>query len=70
VEVPKAAGAHGGGDGLMLREMFGPPSPPDPLRRAANHIDGAAAVLVGFAVNQSLRTGQAVSCDELLALPA
>jgi predicted dehydrogenase len=69
VEIPKAEGAHGGGDPLMFHEIFHPNPPPDPFKRAASHIDGAAAILMGIAANQSMATGLPVKVDELLKLP-
>jgi hypothetical protein len=53
----------------MLEDLFSPDPPPDPFERAASHLDGAASVLVGISANESMRTGQAVRCDDLLRLP-
>jgi predicted dehydrogenase len=69
VEIPSVAGDHGGGDAVMLEDLFSPDPPPDPFERAASHLDGAASVLVGISANESMRTGQAVRCDDLLRLP-
>jgi predicted dehydrogenase len=69
VEIPRARGDHGGGDAVMLDHLFSPSPPPDPYHRAASHLDGAASVLVGISANESMRTGQAVRCDDLLQLP-
>ena len=69
IEVPKAEGAHGGGDPLLLDDLFSPQPPPDPLCRRASHFDGAASLLLGASANESIRTGQPVQCDELLKLP-
>jgi predicted dehydrogenase len=68
VPIPEAAGEHGGGDALLLDDLFNPDPPPDPLGRAASHRDGAASILLGLAANRSIETGQPVRCDELLEL--
>ncbi|GAA4439910.1 Gfo/Idh/MocA family protein [Phytohabitans houttuyneae] len=64
VPIPVGRGEHGGGDGMLLDDVFHGPGD-DPLRRAAGFADGAASVLVGIAGNESLRTGQAVRVEEL-----
>ena len=68
IETPKAAGGHGGADPRMLAELFAPDAQPDPLERAATHIDGAASALVGIAANLSIETGRLVDLRELFAL--
>src|SRR5574341_194134 len=70
VEVPVGDGGHGGADPLMLEQIFSPSPPPDPYRRAASHLDGAASVLVGIAANQAISTGQPVQIDDLFPLSA
>ncbi len=69
VEVPSGDGGHGGADPVMLEQLFAPSPPPDPYRRAASHVDGAASLLVGFAANESIRTGRLVRVDDLFRLP-
>ena len=56
-------------DPVMLDQLFSPAPPPDPYRRAASHLDGAASLLMGFAANESIRTGQAVRTADLFRLP-
>ena len=68
VEVQDLEGGHGGADPVMLRQIFDPTAPPDPLGRAASHLDGAASILVGISANESIRTGLPVECDELIRL--
>ncbi|MGB7160353.1 MAG: Gfo/Idh/MocA family oxidoreductase [Tepidisphaeraceae bacterium] len=70
VEIPRAEGGHGGGDPVMLAQIFSDRPPPDPLGRAASHVDGAASILLGIAANQSIATAQPVDVDSLLELPA
>ncbi|QMV43485.1 Gfo/Idh/MocA family protein [Cohnella cholangitidis] len=65
VEVEEGVGGHGGGDPVLLNDIFGTPVE-DRFKRAANHIDGARSILTGIAANRSIRTGQAVRVDELV----
>jgi predicted dehydrogenase len=69
VEIPAAEGGHGGGDAVMLEQLFSPEPPPDPFNRAASHLDGAASILMGIAANQSIATGLPIHVDDLLRLP-
>ncbi|HXF60495.1 MAG TPA: Gfo/Idh/MocA family oxidoreductase, partial [Caldilineaceae bacterium] len=69
VEAPEAQGGHGGGDAVMLEQIFAPNPPADPYARAASHIDGAASILVGIAANRAIESGRPVHVDELLPLP-
>ncbi len=55
VAVDFLAGGHGGGDQVMLDDLFGSPAP-DPLKRAADYRDGAMSILTGIAANRSIRT--------------
>ena len=58
-------GGHGGGDGVMLNDIFGDPSP-DPFKRAASHIDGAYSILTGIAANKSIASGLPVQVKDLM----
>jgi predicted dehydrogenase len=64
-ELLKAEGGHGGGDPVLLNDLFGVPAP-DPLKRAASHVDGAMSIMTGIAANQSIRTGLPVWVADLL----
>jgi Predicted dehydrogenases and related proteins len=66
VEVPRMEGGHGGGDLIMLEELFGGNPINDPLRRAAGPRDGALSILTGIAANRSFATGLPVRVEELL----
>ncbi|KAL2150402.1 hypothetical protein VTH82DRAFT_6965 [Thermothelomyces myriococcoides] len=68
IEIPEAEGAHGGGDKILLQDLFGEPQT-DEYMRAASHIDGAASILTGIAANKSMATGQVVFVDDILKLP-
>ncbi|WP_438349399.1 Gfo/Idh/MocA family oxidoreductase [Paenibacillus sp. FA6] len=65
VEVEEAEGGHGGGDPVLLNDIFGNPEP-DKFNRAANHIDGARSILTGIAANKAIRTGLPVRVDSLV----
>jgi predicted dehydrogenase len=67
VEIPVAEGGHGGGDPVLLNDLFGRPVP-DPFNRAASHVDGAWSILTGIAANRSIRTGLPVDVDSLVKL--
>ena len=68
VTPPSAVGEHGGGDALLLADLFGEATP-DPLHRAADHLDGARSILTGIAANASLATGKPIDVDDLVRLP-
>jgi len=65
VEIPEAVGGHGGGDRVMLNDIFGTPGE-DPYHRAASHVDGAMSILTGIAANRSMRTEMPVKVADLV----
>ncbi|WP_199619523.1 Gfo/Idh/MocA family oxidoreductase [Paenibacillus alkalitolerans] len=65
VHVEEGKGGHGGGDPVLLNDIFGTPAE-DKFQRAANHVDGARSILTGIAANRSIRTGQAVKIGDLV----
>lgn len=68
VQVPRGEGGHGGGDPVLLNDMFGTPEA-DPFNRAASHIDGALSILTGVAANRAIATGEPVNLRDLIILP-
>ena len=64
IAIPSGTGGHGGGDVLLLQDVFAGGAS-DPLGRAASWRDGARAVIVGLAGNRSLESGQAVRIADL-----
>ncbi|KAK3385936.1 hypothetical protein B0H63DRAFT_189597 [Podospora didyma] len=68
IEIGGSTGAHGGGDTVLLNDLFGEPVT-DEYMRAASHIDGAASILTGIAANKSIATGQVVFVDDILHVP-
>jgi predicted dehydrogenase len=68
VEIPEGTGAHGGGDKVLLNDIFGTPVE-DPYKRAASYIDGALSILTGVSANKSIATGIPVDVLSLVELP-
>ncbi|KAJ4384392.1 hypothetical protein N0V85_008349 [Neurospora sp. IMI 360204] len=68
IEIEESKGAHGGGDSVLLNDLFGEPTT-DEYMRAASHVDGAASILTGIAANRSIETGQVVFVDDILRVP-
>jgi len=64
IAIPEALGGHGGGDAVLLRDVFRGASD-DPLGHAASWRDGVRSVAVGLAGNRSLETGVAVNIADL-----
>jgi predicted dehydrogenase len=65
VEIVEGQGGHGGGDPVLLNDIFGVPEP-DRFNRAASHVDGAMSILTGIAANKSIATGLPVQIDSLV----
>ncbi|WP_084723003.1 Gfo/Idh/MocA family protein [Streptomonospora alba] len=64
VPIAEDRGGHGGGDALLLQDVFGRPQP-DPLGRRAGFRDGLASVSVGLAANASMDSGMPVAVGDL-----
>ncbi|NMO97250.1 Gfo/Idh/MocA family protein [Paenibacillus lemnae] len=65
VEVEEREGGHGGGDPVLLNDLFGQPEE-DPYNRAANQVDGARSILTGIAANKAIATGLPVQINSLV----
>jgi predicted dehydrogenase len=65
IEIEEGIGGHGGGDPLLLNDLFGIAAF-DEWNRAATHIDGVMSILTGIAANRSIASGQAINVKELL----
>ncbi|MCA5892291.1 Gfo/Idh/MocA family oxidoreductase [Isoptericola sp. NEAU-Y5] len=63
--VEVGPGGHGGGDALLLSDVFRGRTDADPLGRAAGFVDGLRASGVGYAGNRSLETGDPVRLADL-----
>ncbi|KAH6684465.1 putative oxidoreductase yteT [Halenospora varia] len=68
IEVVGGLGGHGGGDPVLLNDLFGENVGEDRFGRAADHIDGARSILTGIAANKSLRTEGVVWVKDILDL--
>lgn len=66
VEVWKGKGGHGGGDVVMLDDLFLPENPADKYLRASDQRGGAYSILTGIAANRSFVSGQAVEIADLV----
>ncbi len=60
VPIPQGSGAHGGGDALLLSDVFNGPGD-DPLGRPSDYVDGLRAISVGICGNESIATGNPVT---------
>ncbi|KHL97483.1 dehydrogenase [Paenibacillus sp. IHB B 3415] len=67
VQVDEGTGGHGGGDPVLLNDLFGTPDE-DIYHRAADHRDGARSIMTGIAANQAMRTGFPVRIKDLITI--
>ncbi|MEI7908494.1 MAG: Gfo/Idh/MocA family oxidoreductase [Verrucomicrobiota bacterium] len=69
-EIWKGQGSHGGGDNVMLDDLFLPEKPLDKYLRASDQRGGAYSILTGIAANYSFISGKAVEIADLVpAIP-
>ncbi len=66
VELWTGEGGHGGGDPILLADIFSPDKKPDPYMRAADQRSGAYSILIGAAANIGFKTAAAVKIDDLV----
>jgi len=66
LDIWQSTGGHGGGDILMLTDIFDPAGDPDRYLRAADQRAGAYSILTGIAANQSMKSGKAVKIEDLV----
>ena len=66
IEVDSGEGGHGGGDPVLLRDLFGSGDAPDPLGLRANQKDGAYSILLGIAAAESIETRKPIKIDNLI----
>jgi predicted dehydrogenase len=66
VEVWKGTGGHGGGDVVMLDDLFLLEKPADKYLRASDQRGGAYSILTGIAANRSFLNGAKVEIAELV----
>ena len=63
IPIPTGVGGHGGGDAMLLDDLFRGAGD-DPLARTAGYLDGIRSVIVGVAGNTSLAERRAVETAE------
>ncbi len=68
VPIEYKEGGHGGGDTVLLNDLFGVPEH-DPFNRAAGYTDGALSILTGISANKSIASGLPVDVMSLVDLP-
>ncbi|MBQ7064275.1 MAG: Gfo/Idh/MocA family oxidoreductase [Firmicutes bacterium] len=68
VDVVMGKGGHGGGDNVMLNDIFSDNPPYDPFHRAAGYVEGCNSILTGIAANKSIASGLPVKVDTLVKL--
>jgi len=66
IDVPVAAGGHGGGDARLLARLFGGEDEPDPLGYMAGSWQGAMSIMIGIAANHSIAERRSVEIHDLL----
>ncbi len=66
VDVEVGEGEHGGGDLLLLKDIFLDRKEADPLRRKAGALDGALSILTGIASRRSIEEGRIINVKELM----
>jgi len=66
VEVWTGEGGHGGGDRVLLADLFSPEKTEDKYLRAADQRSGAYSILTGVAANHSFATGDLVKIPHLV----
>lgn len=59
-------GGHGGGDKILLDDIFLPEKKNDIYKRAADYRSGAYSILTGIAANLSIESGKAVKISDLV----
>jgi predicted dehydrogenase len=66
VEVWQSKGGHGGGDPILLGDLFYPNPSKDKYMRTADHRAGAWSILTGIAANHSIASGQPTQIQDLV----
>jgi predicted dehydrogenase len=66
IEPWSGTGSHGGGDKLMLDDLFLPQPPADKYQRAADERAGAQSILIGAAANECFKTGRPVDVQKMV----
>ena len=67
IDVWQGEGGHGGGDGILLDDIFLSERREDRFLRAADQRAGAYSILCGIAANESMASGQPVRIESLVS---
>jgi hypothetical protein len=67
VELWTGQGGHGGGDSLLLNDLFLPEKAQDKYLRAADQRGGAYSILIGIAANKSIQNGRTIQINDLVS---
>ena len=67
VDLWQGEGSHGGGDDVMLDDIFNPVKKKDKYIRNADQRAGAYSILTGIAANESMISGKTVKIDDLVS---
>ena len=66
VDVWEAKGGHGGGDDLMVEDLFCPNSSEDQYKRISDQRAGAWSIITGIAANHSMAEERVIHIEDLL----
>jgi hypothetical protein len=66
VDVWTGQGGHGGGDKVLLADLFATEKTEDKYLRAADQRSGAYSILIGVAANHSISTGKTIVIKDLV----
>ena len=66
VKVWQSTGGHGGGDPILLDDLFAPNASDDKYMRSADHRAGAWSILTGIAANHSIASGLPVQIKDFI----
>ncbi|MBA3272771.1 MAG: Gfo/Idh/MocA family oxidoreductase [Chthoniobacterales bacterium] len=66
IDAWTGTGGHGGGDTVLLDDLFLSNPPPDKYLRAADQRAGAASILIGIAANECFKTNRLVTIADLV----
>ena len=66
IDVWTGEGGHGGGDAVLLADLFAPEKTEDKYLRAADQRSGAYSILTGVAANDSIASGRQIKIPDLV----
>jgi predicted dehydrogenase len=66
LELWRGEGGHGGGDPVLLDDIFLPSPPEDKYLRAADQRSGAYSILTGISANRSMESGKPIRVGDLV----